>query len=77
MPTLKRFGAASVRIYADDHHPPHFHIVGSDFQVLVRITDLAVIKGEAKTGQIAEAMEWARTNRESLALKWAELNERG
>jgi hypothetical protein len=76
MPTLKRFGAASVRIYAD-HHPPHFHIVGSDFQVLVRISDLAVIKGEAKTGQIAEAMEWARTNRESLALKWAELNERG
>jgi len=57
MPTLKRFGAASVRIYADDHHPPHFHIVGSDFQVLVRISDLAVIKGEAKTGQIAEAME--------------------
>ncbi|MDD5540192.1 MAG: DUF4160 domain-containing protein [Candidatus Marinimicrobia bacterium] len=66
-----------MRIYADDHHPPHFHIVGSDFQVLVRISDLAVIKGEAKTGQIAEAMEWARTNRESLALKWAELNERG
>jgi hypothetical protein len=49
MPTLQRFGAASVRIYADDHRPPHFHIVAPDFQV----------------------------HRESLALKWAELNERG
>ena len=77
MPTLKRFGASSVRIYADDHHPPYFHSVGVDFQVLVRISDCTVIEGEAKTGQIAEAMEWARANRESLALKWAELNERG
>lgn len=50
---------------------------GAHFQVLIRISDLTIIKGEAKTSQIAEAMEWARTNRESLALKWAELNERG
>jgi hypothetical protein len=77
MPTLQRFGSASVRMYADDHHPPHFHIVGPDFQVLVRISDLALIEGEARTSQIAEAMEWARANRESLAVKWTELNERG
>lgn len=35
MPTLHRFGSVTVRMYADDHHPPHFHIVGRDFQVLV------------------------------------------
>ena len=47
MPTLHRFGAVSVRMYADDHRPPHFHIVAPDFQVLVRISDLTVIAGEA------------------------------
>ncbi len=77
MPTIKRFGSASVKMYADDHRPPHFHIVGSDFQVLVRISDLAVIAGEARQHQIAEAMTWARANCERLALTWAELNERG
>ena len=77
MPTLQRFGAASIRMYADDHHPPHFHIVGADFQVLVRIADLAIIAGEARKSQIAEAMAWAETHREKLALKWIELNERG
>jgi hypothetical protein len=64
-------------MYADDHRPPHFHIVGPDFQVLVRISDLAVIAGEARASQVAQAMSWARANREALALKWAELNERG
>jgi hypothetical protein len=29
-------------MYADDHRPPHFHIVAPDFQVLVRISDLTV-----------------------------------
>ena len=77
MPVLHRFGSVSVRMYADDHRPPHFHIVAPDFQVLVRISDLAVIAGEARASDIAEAMAWARDHREMLALKWAELNERG
>jgi hypothetical protein len=51
--------------------------VAPDFQVLVRISDLAVIGGEARPAQIAEVIAWARVRRESLALKWAELNERG
>ena len=75
-PTIKRFGNSSIRIYADDHSPPHFHIVGADFQVIVRISDLSVIKGE-ETSQIAEAMKWANNNREFLALKWTQFNERG
>ena len=45
------------------------------FQVLVRISDLMVIADEARPAQIAEVIAWA--HRESLALKWAELNERG
>ena len=77
MPTLQRFGAVSVRMYADDHRPPHFHIVAPDFQVLVRISDLHVITGEARPSQIAEVLAWEREHRESLALRWAELNERG
>jgi hypothetical protein len=77
MPVLQRFGSVTVRMYADDHRPPHFHIVGADFQVLVRISDLAVVAGEAPASDIAEALDWARREQEKLALKWAELNERG
>ncbi|HWX37139.1 MAG TPA: DUF4160 domain-containing protein [Steroidobacteraceae bacterium] len=53
MPTLHRVGAASVRMYADDHRPPHFHIVAPDFPVLVRISDLTVIVGDTRPAQIA------------------------
>ncbi len=77
MPILQRFGSDSVRMYADDHRPPHFHIVAPDFQVLVRISDLTVIAGEARASDLAETLAWAKKHQEMLALKWAELNERG
>jgi len=44
-------------------------------QVLVRISDLAVIAGEARATGIAEAISWAEARKEALALKWAELND--
>ncbi len=76
MPVLQRFGSVSLRMYADDHRPPHFHIVAPDFQVLVRISDLKVIAGEARPSQIAEALAWAQSHQAALALRWTELNER-
>jgi uncharacterized protein DUF4160 len=77
MPTIQRFGAVKLCMYADDHHPPHFHVVGPDFQVLVRIADLVVFAGEARPNQIAAAMAWARANRDELLHKWDKLNDRG
>jgi hypothetical protein len=63
-------------VYADDHHPPHFHVTGPDFQIIVRIFDGKVIAGQASRTQIAEAMAWAKANKDTLMLKWRELNER-
>jgi hypothetical protein len=77
VPTLQRFGSVSVRMYADDHRPPHFHIVGPEFQVLVRIEGPGVIAGAARPRQIAEAMAWAAANQQLLRQRWEELNERG
>jgi hypothetical protein len=76
MPTLQRFGAVSIRMYADDHRPPHFHIIGPDFQVMVRIDDLSVTAGTAPRRRIAMALAWAAANREMLATKWRDLVER-
>ncbi len=77
MPILRRLGSVSVRMYADDHSPPHLHLVAPDFHVLVRLSDLRVIAGESRRAQIAEALAWVHTHQESLTLRWVELNKRG
>ena len=77
MPILQRYGSVTVRMYADDHRPPHFHIVGPDFHVLVRISDLAVIAGGSPPDPDCRGVGMGTGSSGKLALKWAELNERG
>jgi len=48
VPALQRFGAVVVRMYADDHAPPHFHIEGRGFRVIVEIETLAVRAGSTR-----------------------------
>jgi len=76
MPEIIRFARSVLRMYADDHRPPHFHIVGPDFAVVVDISSLEVISGEARAKDIAEALVWAEENRDTLAWLWQKLNER-
>jgi hypothetical protein len=76
MPEIIRFARSVLRMYADDHRPPHFHIVGPDFAVMVDIRGLEIISGEARSGDIAEALAWAKDNRLTLEKLWRELNER-
>jgi hypothetical protein len=76
MPTIKRFETCAIKLYADDHNPPHFHIVSHNFQVLVRLSDFTVMAGDATKKQMAEALAWAITNKAYLMSMWTELNER-
>jgi Domain of unknown function (DUF4160) len=77
MPTLHRIGAISIRMYADDHRPPHIHIVSPDFEVIVSLSDGSIMAGEARYAEIIEALDWVSANKERLVSHWISLNERG
>jgi hypothetical protein len=74
VPTLRRFANCKIAIYADDHMPPHFHIEGRGFRVLVEIETMKVRAGD--TRKALEAMEWAKENLALLRSEWMRLNRR-
>ncbi|WP_205910393.1 DUF4160 domain-containing protein [Rhizobium sp. FKL33] len=76
MPTLIKLGAIAIRMFADDHHPPHFHIVSPDGQALVDLKTLSVLRGDISRGDLETVLRWARGNREALEREWKRLNER-
>ena len=76
MPEIIRFARSVLRMYADDHRPPHFHVLGPDFAVMVDIRTVEIISGEARSKDIAEALAWARENQAALERLWQELSER-
>lgn len=74
MPTVHRFANCKIAIYADDHNPPHFHIEGRGFRVIVEIETMTVRAGD--TRKAGEAMEWAALNLDALRAEWARLNRK-
>jgi hypothetical protein len=45
MPTISIFYGIFVRMYYDDHAPPHFHAYYEDYEVQISIKTLEVLKG--------------------------------
>ena len=76
MPEIIRFARSVIRMYADDHRPPHFHILGPDFAVMVDIHTLEVISGDARSKDISEALAWAKKHKHTLEQLWQDLNVR-
>jgi hypothetical protein len=74
VPTIRRFSACKISIYADDHVPPHFHIEGRGFRAIIEIETMVVRVGEIR--RAADAMIWARENIELLRIEWARLNRK-
>ena len=74
MPTIQRFASCKIAIYADDHMPPHFHIEGRGFRVLVEIGTMKVRTGDSR--KAGDAMAWAQANDTLLRAEWARLNRR-
>jgi hypothetical protein len=74
LPTIRRFAACKIAIYADDHVPPHFHIEGRGFRAIIEIETMTVRAGEVR--RAVDAMAWARANIELLRTEWARLNRR-
>jgi hypothetical protein len=76
MPTIVSIGGLKIQVFADDHFPPHFHIVGPEFEVLVAISNFSILKGGRYHREVREAMDWARQNSDVLRKEWTRLNER-
>jgi hypothetical protein len=45
MPEISRFFGIVVRMYFDDHHPPHFHATYAGNEAQVGIEPIAVLAG--------------------------------
>lgn len=74
MPTIVKIGNVSIRMFADDHNPPHFHVVTGDQQIAIAIRDLSPLAGSMNRKSLTIALEWAAINKDRLYDEWNRLN---
>jgi hypothetical protein len=71
MPELSRFFGIIVRMYFNDHAPPHFHASYGEHEALIAIDSLSVVRGYLPRRALALAVEWALYHRDELWADWA------
>lgn len=71
MPELSRFFGIIVRLYFNDHEPPHFHACYGEHEALVEIETLSVLRGSLPRRALAMILEWAMLHRPELRDAWA------
>jgi hypothetical protein len=77
MPTISEFFGILIRMYYDDHNPPHFHANYGEHEALISIDTLELLEGSLPRRVKALVIEWAIDHRKELVEDWrlAELHE--
>ena len=75
MPELCRFYGIVIRMYHDDHHPPHFHAVYGSDDAAIGIDKLDVIAGRLPRRAMALVIEWANLHQRELREAWRRIEQ--
>lgn len=70
MPTISEFFGISIRMYYNDHNPPHIHAYYAEYQALISIQTLEVIAGNLPNRVLLMVIEWIINNRQELMYDW-------
>lgn len=73
---LHQIGKLIVRVYANDHLPPHFHAIAPDYEALIEIETLTIIRGRLSARARKAVMAWAARNRAVITGEWNRINPR-
>jgi hypothetical protein len=70
VPEISRFFGIVIRMYFDDHVPPHFYADYGSAEALFGIETLSVLRGGLPPRALGLVMEWAALHRDDLRRLW-------
>jgi hypothetical protein len=70
MPEISRFLGIIIRMYRDEHPPPHFHAVYGGFSAQISIQSPAILRGKLPPRVLGYVIEWAVLHEAELQRNW-------
>ncbi len=70
MPEVSRFLGITIRMYRDDHMPPHFHAIYGEYSAQIAIDRPGIIEGKLPGRVLGYVIEWAVLHQAELADCW-------
>jgi hypothetical protein len=75
MPEISRFYGIIIKMYFNEHNPPHFHIEYQDYEAIMNIETGEVI-GNMSRRALNLVYDWLDQNKEALLENWKRIEER-
>lgn len=69
MPTISMFYGILVRMYYDDHQPPHFHAFYGDYKAIFNFEG-EIIEGKMPNKQFKLIVAWSEIHKDELLANW-------
>lgn len=70
MPEISRFFGIVIKMFFNDHNPPHFHAEYGDNLALIDIRSLTVFSGRLPPRVTGLVIEWATLHQQELLVDW-------
>lgn len=70
MPTISAFYGILIQMFWQEHTPPHFHALYGEFEALIDIRTLEVIRGYLPRRALSLVKEWATIHENELMEDW-------
>ena len=71
MPEISRFFGIVIRMYVNDHYPPHFHVRYGEYKAILAIDAPVIVEGHLPPRALGLVIEWATLHRKELREDWA------
>jgi len=75
MPEISRFYGIIIKMYYNDHNPPHFHIEYQDYEAVMNI-DNGELTGKMSRRALNLVYDWLDLNKEALLENWKRIEKR-
>ncbi len=76
MPEISRFYGIIIRMFFNDHNPPHFHASYQKYDAIIHI-ETGLVKGEMPRRALNLIYEWLDMHKEELLNNWKLIQETG
>ena len=70
MPIISEFYGITVRMFYNDHAPPHFHAEYGEYELIIGISPIVIMKGKAPNRVKSMVLEWTAVHQTELSENW-------
>jgi len=70
MPEISRFLGIVIKMYFQDHNPPHFHVTYEKYEASIDINDFSIMSGSLPVRIHSYVIEWALLHKAELIENW-------